>query len=98
MAEYHGDLAFKVGTIYKSRDEGNYFVAIFLLLTMGLLGAHRFYLNDHRGGWMYFTPFAIAVFVGFAMLNATILLWEVAAASIFLICELIYFVYKIVSR
>ena len=98
MAEYHGDIAYRVGTIYESRREGNYFVAILFLLSFGWLGAHRFYLNDTRVGWMYFTPFAISALVGFAILDITILLWEIRIAILFLIGELIYFIYKLVSR
>jgi TM2 domain-containing membrane protein YozV len=98
MAEYHGDIAYRVGTIYESRDEGNYFIAILFLLFFGGLGAHRFYLNDTRTGWMYLAPFAIAAFVAFATLNLTALVWEASIASVFLLGELVYFIYKLVSR
>ena len=98
MADYHGDLMYRTGTIYAAADDRNYFVAILLLLFTGALGGHRFYLNDMRMGWMYFLPFAIAVFVSFATLNFAVLLWEVGIVSVLLFCELIWFVYRWMSQ
>ena len=98
MADYHGDLMYRVGRTYDSSDDANYFVAILLLLSFGLLGAHRFYLNDLRIGWVYFTSFGVSAFVGVAMLDFTLLLWVAGVAGIFLFFELIYFIYRLVSR
>jgi TM2 domain-containing membrane protein YozV len=98
MAEYHGDIVYRAGTIFESRDDNNYFIAIIFLLLFGWLGAHRFYLNDTRLGWTYFTPFAVSALAGAAMLDFTILIWEISIASFFLLCEFIYFLFKIVSR
>ena len=98
MADYHGDVMYKVGRTYDSSDDANYFVAILLLLSFGLLGAHRFYLNDLRIGWIYFTAFAVCAFAGVAMLDFTLLLWMAAIASFFLFFELVYFIYKLLTR
>jgi len=93
MADYHGDVMHRMGNIY-SADDRNYFAAILFLLFFGGLGAHRFYLNDATIGWMYFLPFAGAVFASVATLNPMILFWEMLIASVFLLLELVWFIYR----
>jgi hypothetical protein len=98
MPEYHGDVMYRTGRIYESRDDANYFIAILFLLFFGCLGAHRFYLNDLKIGWIYFTAFAVSALIGVAMLDFTLLLWVMGISFIFLAGELFYFIWKLVSR
>ncbi|WJY18371.1 NINE protein [Alteriqipengyuania flavescens] len=48
MAEYHGDLMYRTGKVYKGVDDTNYIVAIVIAAFLGATGAHRFYMNDHK--------------------------------------------------
>jgi hypothetical protein len=91
MAEYHGDLMYKVGTIYAREDDRNYPVAILLALLLGPLGMHRFFLGDMRVAYFYFVPFSICALMSFALIDFTLLLWFCGIATIPVLGEIIYF-------
>lgn len=98
MGEYHGDIMYRVAPPPAHDDDKNYFVAILLLQLFGATGAHRFYLNDQRGGWIYFTPFAVIALMSMAMLDLSLLYWEIIFVSPFLAMEFAWFGYKIIGR
>lgn len=98
MADYHGDVMFRVGNVYQSRDDRNYYVAIILLLFLGAMGVHRFYLNDQKIAWCYFGTFALAIFATVAAFDLTFILWQLGIASVFLVIELFWFIFKIATR
>lgn len=92
MAEYHGDIMYKMGNIYTRADDRNYLVAIILAFLFGVIGLHRFYLGDLKIAYFYFFPFAITAIMGVVMFDFTFLLIFCAIASLAVFCEIIYFV------
>ena len=94
MAEYHGDLMYRTGNVYKGVDDTNYIVAIVIAAFLGATGAHRFYMNDHKIAYLYFIPFACAGFASMMKLDLTIIFWEVVIASVFVLFEIVFFVWK----
>jgi TM2 domain-containing membrane protein YozV len=98
MAEYHGDIMDKMGTIHRGRDNQNYVIAIVLLLIFGQWGVHRFYLGDHQIGWVYLTCFVAALFVTTITGDRDYLLFESLVIGAILLMELVYFLYKLFGR
>ncbi|MEM6477277.1 MAG: NINE protein [Pseudomonadota bacterium] len=98
MPKYHGDLMYKVGNVYTAADDRNYVAAVILALLFGVIGVHRFFLNDYPVGYAYFIPFSITALMGMAMLDFTLLLWYCGLASLFVLGEIVYFIYKFIDQ
>ncbi len=93
MAEYHGDLMYRVGNVYQRQDDRNYPIALILLFFFGFVGLHRFFLNDIKAGFAYMATFTITILLGIVTFNFTLLLWYLGIASITLLVEFFYFIY-----
>lgn len=94
MAEYHGDLMYRTGNVYTATDDRNYIAAVLIAVLFGVTGAHRFFLNDHKWGFVYFVPFACAAFASFMALDLTILFWEVVIAGVVVAFEILYLLWR----
>ncbi len=53
MAEYHGDIMYRVKPAYRPKDHGRLAIALILLITLGMTGIHQFYLGNHRTGYAH---------------------------------------------
>ncbi|MHA7818224.1 MAG: NINE protein [Erythrobacter sp.] len=93
MAGYHGDLMYKLGSVYTRQDNRNYPIALILLFFLGFTGLHRFYLNDVAIGSAYMFPMAITLMIGIISLNFTLFGVYLGIASLALLAEFFYFIY-----
>ena len=53
MAEYHGDIMYRVKPAYRPKDHGRLAIGLILLATLGMTGIHQFYLGNHKLGYAH---------------------------------------------
>lgn len=96
MAEYHGDIGWSTGSLYKGDDSRECIIALILWFFFGFIGVHRFYRSKPLTGLAQLSIFCLGVvFTGifisfsiatvFAIVLGVWLLFDMA----FLIGELI---------
>jgi TM2 domain-containing membrane protein YozV len=74
---------------FRANNNRNVVVALLLLLTLGMLGAHRLYLGLNRSAYIQLSIFAFGLMFGLFTLHLTLFLWCIGILSIWLLADIV---------
>jgi len=97
MPQYHGDIGQYGQNFYRTDDGNRIVVAVVLLLTLGLTGAHRFYLGDIKHGMVHLGLCFIAVIFGIFTFNFWLAGWVFGIQAVLLLGELLFLFLRAVT-
>ena len=91
MQRYHGDLSRYGNSVSSSHDGGKQvLVALFLLLTLGMLGAHRLYLGMRTTAFIQLCIFAFGMMFGLASLNGALMAASLGILALWLLFDIVF--------
>jgi len=96
MAQYHGDLNQFGDSIFQSRQDKSYIIAILLAFFLGFTGIHRFYFGPKTFGMAHLGAFFLALMVMLASIKVAVLILTVQ--SLILLVEIVWLMVQFLNE